>query len=148
MDLFVPGSGDNGALEQAVDLQPGVNPNGLFWTTQIPDNAFIYNEKNGTATLRLNLYPLVETYQVFGPLANPGLVNIRLHWKATGEAVERGKGASVDPTDPASFLGLFRDARCTGRVEGYRPGLTFGSNRLVSDDFYASMGPMRNGSYL
>ncbi len=129
-------------------MQPGINPNGLFWTTQIPRASFRIDRRSRTATLRVNQLPLVETYQAFGPNANPGLVNMIVRWRATGDAVERGKGDAVDPTDPAAFLGLFRDARATGSVQGYRPGLNYRTRELTSDGFYANLGTMRNGSYL
>lgn len=128
-------------------MQPGIFPNGLFWTAQIPRSGFRSNRRS--ATLKLRGYPLVETYQAFNTAsANPGLINLSVTWTATGDEVERGKGNTVAPDDPAAFLGLFRDARVTASVEGYRPGLNFKAGKLSSDGFYANMGRMRNGSYL
>ena len=129
-------------------MQPGINPNGLFWTAKIPRASFKIDRKSRSATLKVKRFPLVETYQAFGPLANPGLVNVTVRWTATGDPVSRGKGGNVDPDDPAAFLGEFRDAHVTAKVEGYRPGLNFATNELSSDGFYANMGTMRNGSYL
>lgn len=128
-------------------MQPGIMPNGLFWTAQIPRSAFRSSRRS--ATLKVSGYPLVETYQAFSTAsANPGLVTMTVTWTATGDAVERGKGTDVAPDDPAAFVGLFRDARVTASVEGYRPGLNFKARKLTSDGFYANMGRMRNGSYL
>ncbi len=128
-------------------MQPGIMPNGLFWTAQIPKVGFRINRRS--ATLWAVRYPLVETYQAFATAsANPGFVNVKVTWTATDEAVERGKGSEVDPGDPAAFLGRFRDAKVTASVEGYRPGLNFRATNLTSEGFYANMGPMRNGSYL
>lgn len=128
-------------------MQPGIMPNGLFWTAQIPKVSFRINRRS--ATLWAVRYPLVETYQAFGTAsANPGLVNMKVTWTATDEAVERGMGSDVAPDDPAAFVGLFRDAHVTASVEGYRPGFNFKSTNLTSEGFYANMGPMHNGSYL
>ena len=129
-------------------MQPGIAPNGLFWTAQIPRSSFRINRKNRSATLRVNKFPLVETYEAFGQMANPGLVNVTVRWTATGDPMTRGKGGDAPSDDPAAFLGEFRDAHVTARVEGYRPGLNFETDELSSDGFYANMGTMRNGSYL
>ncbi|MGI9597056.1 MAG: hypothetical protein ACR2QK_12905 [Acidimicrobiales bacterium] len=133
---------------QVVDMQPGINPNGLFWTAQVPRVAFRIDRKSRSAILKVTRFPLVETYQAFGPLANPGLVNVTVRWTAIGDPTPRGKGGDVAPDDPAAFLGEFRDAHVTARVEGYRPGLNFRTDELSSDGFYANMGTMRNGSDL
>ena len=60
----------------------------------------------------------------------------------------RDRGTDVASNDPAAFLGQFREAKATGQVTGSRPGLDFTGKNLTSIDYYGSIGPMKNGSYL
>jgi hypothetical protein len=143
VDLFDPGSGS-----QVSDLQPGILPNGLFWTAQIPDNAFQVSPDGQVASLTLRAQPLVESFVFGGPLAIAAQVNIDLLWQATSEPVERGEGAAVEPTSPAAFIGRFAEALCTGTVSGVQTGFSFKTDELTSADFFAELGPERNGVFL
>ena len=127
---------------------PGILPNGLFWTMQIPRDSFVTSNGGQEARLVLRNLPLVETFQVFGPLAIPGQVDMDVRWQATGDFVERGEGSEADPESPAAFSGNFAEADCTGWVSGIETGFSFDSGLLTATDFYAQMGPERNGSFL
>jgi hypothetical protein len=75
-------------------------------------------------------------------------VNIDLLWQATSEPIERGEGAAVEPTSPAAFIGRFAEALCTGTVNGVETGFSFKTDELTSADFFAELGPERNGVFL
>ena len=77
-------------------MMPGIMPNGLFWTMQIPRDSFVTYGGGQEARLVLRNLPLVETFQVFGPLAIPGQVDMDVRWQATGDFVERGEGKEAD----------------------------------------------------
>ena len=145
MDLFVSGSEP---LEQIVDMTPGIMPNDLFWTGQIPRLSFRFNRNGTSATLRLRRYPLVETFQFGGSVAVHGEVDITVHWRSSEPAEKRGNGAAAEPTGMDAFAGDFRSAEAVAQVQGFRPGLHFRARNADSSGFYASMGQMSNGSYL
>jgi hypothetical protein len=141
--LFDPGSGS-----QVHDLHAGILPNGLFWTAQIPDNAFQVSPDGQVASLTLRAQPLVETFVAGGPLAIAAQVDVDLLWQATGAPIKRGRGAAVEPTSPAAFIGRFAEALCTGTVSGFETGFSFKTGELTSADSFAELGTERNGVFL
>jgi len=143
MDLFDPSSGS-----QVHDMTPGILPNGLFWTTQLPNDAFEVHDNGRVARLRRQEQPLVETFQFGGSLAIAAQVNIDVLWHATSAPVQRGTGASANPTSPEAFTGQFAEARCTGRVSGIETGFSFKTSQLTTADFFAEMGQEQNGVFL
>jgi hypothetical protein len=143
MDLFDPDSGN-----QEHDMMPGILPNGLFWTMQIPRDSFVTYGGGQEARLVLRNLPLVETFQIFGPLAIPAQLDVDVRWQATGEFVERGEGAAADPTSPGAFKGNFAEAECTGWAHGIETGFSFDTGKLTATDFYAQLGEEQNGSFL
>jgi hypothetical protein len=143
VDLFDPGSG-----AQVHDMTPGILPNGLFWTAQIPGHAFNLSRDGQVARLRLRTQPLVDTFVFGGSLAIAAQVNLDVRWRATSEPIERGKGAEVEPTSPAAFIGHFAEASCTGKVSGFETGFSFKAGELTAADFFAELGTERNGVFL
>jgi hypothetical protein len=139
------GSGPQG---QVHDLSPGTLPNGLFWTTQLPQDAFNVHDDGRVARLRLREQPLVDTFVFGGSLAIAAQVNIDVLWRATSDPVERGAGKGVDPTSPAAFTGHFAEASCSSRVSGVETGFSFKTGELTADAFFAEMGRERNGVFL
>ncbi len=129
-------------------MTPGILPNGLFWTMQIPRHSFVTYNQGRDARLLLRNLPLVETFEFGGPLAIAAQVDVDVRWQATGDFIERGEGADADPTSRAAFTGNFAEADCTGWVSGVQTGLSFETGKLTAEDFYAQMGPERNGSFL
>ena len=127
-------------------MQPGVQPNGLFWTIQIPRSSFM--AKANWARLSLRDFPLVESFEFGGPHTVPATVSIDLEWRSASGRKARGKGKDVPPEAPEAFLGQFADASCTGTVSGKRMGFAFKSGPLDATGFYASMGHERNGAWL
>ncbi|HEY7492141.1 MAG TPA: hypothetical protein VIH59_13670 [Candidatus Tectomicrobia bacterium] len=133
---------------QVHDFSPGTLPNGLFWVAQLPQNAFKVRDGGRRARLRLRAQPLVDTFTLGGPLAIAAQVDLEVTWVATGEAMARGKGAAVQPTSPAAFSGDFAEARCRGKVRGVEIGFAFATGTLTATDFFAEIGPERNGIFL
>jgi hypothetical protein len=147
VDLLDPSLG-SGPQGQVHDLSPGTLPNGLFWTMQLPQDAFEVHRDGRVARLRLRVLPLVDTFVFGGSLAIAAQVNIDVLWRATSDPVERGKGAAVDPKSPAAFTGHFAEASCSGRVSGVETGFSFKTGELTADAFFAEMGRERNGVFL
>jgi hypothetical protein len=143
VDLLDPGSGS-----QVNDLNAGILPNGLFWTAQLPSHAFNVSSDGQVARLTLRAQPLVDNFTFGGPLAIAAQVNLDLRWQAISEPIERGKGASVEPTSPAAFTGHFAEASCAGTISGFETGFSFKTGELTSAAFFAELGPERNGVFL
>ncbi len=127
-------------------MQPGIQPNGLFWTTQVRRNDFWSGPKR--ASLRLRDQPLVETFEFGGTNAVPATTSMDLGWRRTSGEHARGSGAAADPTAPDAFEGSFADAICTGSVSAERLGFSFTSSNLTSAGYYASVGSEKNGAWL
>ena len=129
-------------------MSPGTQPNGLFWTAQLPPDAFDIRDGGRSARLRLGQQPMVDTFTLGGPLAIAAQVSLDVEWVATSAPIARGAGTAVDPTSPASFSGDFAEASCRGRVSGFETAFAFETGILTSTDFFAEMGQERNGSFL
>ena len=144
MDLFEPGSGS-----QVHDINGGVLPSGLFWTLPLDDDALHVSHHGRRAVLDVEDLPVIESFRIFGPNTTPATLSFHIEWVATGPFVDRGKGATVPPTDPAAFLGRFAVARSTAEFEMSEFGFSFKSNPDVSTDRgFAEMGRERNGVFL
>lgn len=127
-------------------MQPGIQPNGLFWTTQVARSSFWSGRRR--AGFRVRDLALVETFQFAGANAVPAQASLELSWRRTSAEQSRGSGASVDPSAPDAFEGSFADALCTGSVAAERLGFSFEATNLTSEAFYASIGTERNGVFL
>lgn len=127
-------------------MHPGVQPNGLFWTTQLRRADF--HAKGNKAKLKVKDLPLVESFEFFGPNQVPGTASIDLTWTSTSGRHRRGKGTEVSPEDPAAFIGHFADAKCEGHISADRMGFAFETGPLDATGYYASMGHERNGAWL
>jgi hypothetical protein len=99
------------------------------------------------ARLKLREHPLVDTFQIGGPLAIAAQVNIEVSWTATSDPVERGNGVEAEPTSPAAFTARFAEARALGRVSGVETGFSFKTGELTAADFFAEMGQEQNGNF-
>ena len=112
MDLFEPGSG-----AQVHDLNGGVLASGLFWTLPLDDDALHVSNDGRLAMLDVKDLQVIENYRLFGPNSTPATLSYRIEWEATGPFVDRGKDATVAPTDPAAFLARFAVAWSTAAFE-------------------------------
>lgn len=144
MDLFEPGSGS-----QVHDINGGVLSSGLFWTLPLGDDALRVSRDGRSAVVDVEDLQVIESYRLLGPNTTPATLSFHMEWQATGPFVDRGKDASVAPTDPAAFLARFAVARSTAEFEVSEFGFSFKSNSDVSTDRgFAEMGRERNGLFL
>jgi len=131
------------------DFNGGIQPSGLFWIVQLPDDAFRISRNGRRATLRAEGLSVIDSFQFGGPVSVPATISLNVTWTATGDRVSRGRGSAVTPSDPAAFLARFANARSTASFRGSELGFSFRSNPGVSTDRgYAELGTERNGSFL
>jgi hypothetical protein len=131
------------------DLTGGIPASGLFWTVQLPDDAFTFSKDGQEAVLRATDAPVIDTFQFGGPNAIPAKATFQVKWAATGDPAARGSGSSVAAGDPAAFSGSFRPARATGTFSVTESGFSFRSNPGASTDrSFAELGTEKNGSRL
>ena len=129
---------------QLHDFNGGIQPSGLFWIVQVPDNAL--DIEGDTAELNVQHASVLDDFQFFGPVFVPATVSIHMKWTATGDVHEHEPGSS-GPTDPAHFDGDFRPAVATGTFSGSELGFAF-TARASSESTFAEMGHERNGVFL
>jgi hypothetical protein len=131
------------------DYNAGIPPSGLFWTVDLPREAFWVSRGQKRAKLHLRDLPLIETFTFLGPNDTPAALSMTIEWEALEDPVDRGSGSEVAPDDPAAFLGSFARARSTAHFSGRQLGFSFRSDPGVSsDEGYAQIGTERNGVFL
>jgi len=143
VDLFQSGSD---YFNQTHDFDPGIAASGLFWTIRVPDGALTIEGR--TARLHVNA-TLVDTFFFLGPgpYAN-ATASFDVTWVSSGKMTHFAPG-SLDPTDPTSFAGEFRDATAVGSFSGSNElGFSFTATHASSEEIFARMGTERNGSFL
>jgi hypothetical protein len=145
----VPGPGTS--VTQVHDNNGGIPPSGLFWTVQLPDDAFQVSEDGSGAELHAKRVPLIDQFVFQGPNAIPSTVSLDVRWKATGPRVKRGSGKKAEkPDGPDAFMGEFALARSTASFSGAELGFQFKSDPGASSDpkGFAELGSERNGTFL
>jgi hypothetical protein len=131
------------------DYNGGIPPSGLFWTVELPPDAFWVSEQQQHARLRLRNFPLIETFTFLGPHATQAALSMTIEWEALEKQVALGSAKEVPPTNPAAFRGHFAKARSTAHFAGRQLGFSFESDPGVStDEGYAEIGRERNGIFL
>jgi hypothetical protein len=144
VDLFEPGSGS-----QVHDINGGILSSLLFWTLPLDDDALRISHDGRRAVLDVEDLEVIESFRIFALTTTPATLSYHIEWQATGPFVDRGKDATVAPTDPAAFLGSFAVARSTAEFEVSEFGFSFSSDPGVSTDRgFAEMGRERNGVFL
>jgi len=150
VDVFDPSLGTPPV--QIHDLNPGIQSDGLFWTTAIPPAGVHVNLRQGVASLEATDVPITD----FGTIANalsggsptgtPGTVSFKVVWQGVDE---RFTVRNDDPpASGGSFAGDF--IRTSAQME-WRA--TVGDVLLVSDvlatssSTVAEIGHERNGSF-
>ena len=130
------------------DFNGAIQPSGLFWIVEVPDDAFRVSRDGDHAVLEAKDVCVVDSFQFGGPVSVPASVSFAVRWDAIGPRRRRGSGSGVPPTDPAAFLGDFAFARSTAQFSGRELGFSFRSDRATSDRGFAEIGPERNGTFL
>ena len=129
---------------QLHDFNGGIQPSGLFWIVQVPDDAL--EIEGQTAELNVEHASVIDDFQFFAPGGVPGTVSIHMKWTASGEVHHHEPGSS-DPTDPTNFEGEFRPATATGTFSGSELGFSVTAS-ASSESTFAEMGDERNGMFL
>jgi hypothetical protein len=131
------------------DYNAGIPPSQLFWTIELPQEAFWVSGRQKYAKLYLRDFPLIDQFTFLGPHDTPAVLSMTIEWEALEDRVRLGSGKEVPPDDPAAFLGRFAKARSTAHFSGRQPGFNFESDPgLSTDRGYAQIGRERNGLFL
>lgn len=107
-----------------------------------------FDEDGSTAVLEIHRLSVIDSFQIFGPNAQPAEVRLRIVWDAVSDPVQRGKGRGVGPKDAAAFLGNIATARSVAQFSGTELGFRFSCDDATTDRGYARIGRERNGSFL
>jgi hypothetical protein len=129
---------------QLHDFNGAIQPSGLFWIVQVPDDAL--EIEGETAELNVEHASVIDDFQFLAPGGVPATVTIHMTWTASGP-VQLFQPGSSDPTDPTNFAAEFRPAIATGRFSGSALGFSFTAN-ASSEGIFAEMGQERNGLFL
>jgi hypothetical protein len=145
VDLYEPSSGAHDH-----DLNGGILASGLFWT--LPADELHFSHDGGRAVLEVANVAVIDSFDFGNPAVvegTPGVVSLRVKWRATGPATQRGKASAVPPTDPAAFVGQFAVGQSSAVIEGSEFGFSFRSNPDVNTTrTFAEIGSESNGSFL
>ena len=145
MDVFEPGPG-----AQIHDLNPGILPNGLFWTIAIPSDDIQVHLGQGVASMEATDVPIHDYGDIpsalsgGGPTPTPGVVSFNVTWSG---ADERRNIRNEDPVF-GGFAGEF--IRNTAQMEWTATvgDFTFVSDPLAtSSSVFAEIGHERNGFF-
>ena len=129
---------------QLHDFNGGIQPSGLFWIVQVPDEAL--KVEGPIATLHVVNEPVIDDFTFLAPGAVPASVSFDVTWAAKG-GVEHFRPHSHDPTDPTNFAAEFRNAVATASFSGSEFGFSFTATGS-SAGIFAEMGTERNGFFL
>lgn len=73
---------------QVHDLNPGITPDGLFWTTPIPRESVQVDLQRGTATMRMTQVPMRDQQNITNALNHgpsiPATVSFAVRWRGAG----------------------------------------------------------------
>ena len=129
---------------QLHDFNGGIQPSGLFWIVQAPDDNL--KIEGLTARLRAVNVPVIDDFQFFVPGGVAATGSYDITWTAAG-AVQHYRPLSSDPMDPSNFAAEFRSPVATISFTGTEPGFTV-KGTASSEGIFAEMGTERNGSFL
>ena len=104
---------------QLHDFNGGIQPSGLFWIVQVPDDAL--KMEGLTAKLHVENASVIDDFQFFAPGGVPATVSFDITW--------------------------FRLATATGSFSGSESGFSF-TGQGSSTGVFAEMGTELNGFFL
>jgi hypothetical protein len=140
--VYAPGPG-----AQLTDFNPGVRPNGLFWTTVVEDDTVDVDLAAGTATLRADGLRMKDYHDFENAILGNGdpprqsSVSFTVHWRATGPVEALNSVAQ-------RFRGRFRDAEAKMEWSATSGQLDYRSAPLEeSTTEAAQLGEENNGSF-
>jgi hypothetical protein len=134
---------------------PGITPNGFFWTTPIPEDSVEVHLGKGEATLDVTDVSVFDAFTVPNSLNSahplgivPSTINsLRIHWSGVTRRVQ-----FEDPDPDGLFFGYFLENAATIEVVATTPpspgkhGFRFVSTATTSSNF-AQVGHDHNGSF-
>ncbi len=130
--------------DQIHSFHQPILPNGLYWTTFIPDSALRISPDGRDARLEIRDYPVID--QPKFPQTEPtyqATVSLTATW--------HGSGSLIGYTDPAAKYRITfypADARIEFTASVPSIGFSFTSDPLAgSESVFAIIGTDRNGSY-
>ena len=129
---------------QLHDFNGGIQPSGLFWIVQVPDDAL--KMEGLTAKLHVENASVIDDFQFFAPGGVPATVSFDITWTGSGQRMHF-RPQSADPADPTNFAGEFRLATATGSFSGSESGFSF-TGQGSSTGVFAEMGTELNGFFL
>ena len=140
--MYEPGPG-----AQIHDLNPGIRPDGLFWTIAVPEDSIEINFEQGRASLEARDVP-IEDYQTItnaffgdGPAPTQGSVSFTVTWHGVDERVNIRH-------DDDGFAGEFIRNTAQMAWTATVGDLTFRSDPLTtSSSSFAEIGHERNGIF-
>lgn len=143
--MFVPGQG---AAGQVHDFNPGILPNGVFWTMEIPRDSFDVGRGGASARLHLDNLPIPDTFFFSNNVSVSAQIDVDVMWRATSASVPRGEGSGSPAPFFTKHLAEFSTSSALGHASGRETGFSFETGALTADGFYGSIGTQRNGVYL
>lgn len=137
---------------QIHDLNPGIEPDGLFWTIALRESAVEVDLKQGFASLKAHKVAIDDYGNIGnallggGPAPIPGKVSVSVEWVQAGDAFTIDN--NDDPTLGGGFGGTFLP--CNAQMEWTaRVGdLKFESDPMItSSSVFAEIGKEANGVF-
>ena len=137
---------------QIHDLNPGIKPDGLFWTIAIPDEGIEVHLGEGVASMQATNVHIDDYGNVLnalfggGPTPIPGVVSFTVEWSGVNERVNVRN--TTPPASGGGFAGEFilhaAQMEWTATVGDFH----FVSDPLAtSSSAVAQIGHERNGSF-
>jgi hypothetical protein len=134
------------------DYEPGIAPNGLFWTIPIPRQAAEINLGQRTARFHMTNLSIPDFHDFFNSIGvsdppipiSPATVSFDTHWRGVGERT------SISDPDKG-FQGEFIESQITIQWSASEPSQHFS---FVSDDsaptqtIGAALGREQNGVFI
>jgi len=136
----------------AHSYDPGIAPNGVFWTVPIPEESIDVHLGAGAAVLDATNIPLFDAFTVANSFSQafhrvPGVISLHMEWSGITKTLQVS-----DPTD--QFAGHFLENTATIEVSTTTPptgtlhGFDFTSDAgSTSISHFAQVGHDHNGAF-
>jgi hypothetical protein len=129
-----------------MDFNPGIAPDGLFWTTAIPDNAVEAHPGAGSGSYALSNFAVPDYHDGFNSILggphDPGIVSFDIRWAGNGRSTLQTDGATF------SFDAVVSSATVEWEGLNQTTGAHFVSDpRETSHSLYAALGHLKNGVF-
>lgn len=118
------------------DFNPGVAPDGLFWTAHVPSESIEIDLDQTTASFKVENFALLDTIPNV-----PAMISLTMEWHRLG--------ADLQVKDfVRGFAGSYRECSATIEWSGEESGFSFVSDPAsTSATRFAEIGRERNGVF-